>query len=280
MEYVTSSFGVNIGTGLMLESILTPTNPRIDDERKIPEKINLKVYKKWWINIHSLIVNIITSYDKDTLDMILKGGKTIDDMVMNKISDELEILVNIIPTELKFFYLGYPKYKNYLNKIDNTTKTGKIYLTALKYVEMLSKLRVENDLLSHNVKYSIAIGLTSNTIHGMDRSNLMTTSNNIDLVHSMPLLEFHTGVLKNRNQFYTKLKTKDPIPFEEIILLSIGDKKNRILSPLTFKEKKILIEAIMKRKMRSYARYNRATILSLITDTTLLGKLKNMPNIY
>lgn len=282
MEYVTSSFGVNIGTGLMLESIMPATNTRIDEDRKIPNKVDLKNYNTWWINLHSLIVNILTSYDKDTVDVILKSkDEKITKMVLEKISDELEILMNIIPNKIKFFYLGYPKYKKYLSEHDKETKVGKTYLTALKYVLLIkNEAFKDTGLLSHAVKYNIIVSETANTINLMGKKDLITTSNTIDLIHGMDLLEFHTGVLKGRNLFYTKLKTKEPIPFEELLLLALGDKKNMISSPLTFKEKKYLLDVILKKKYRSYSRYSKSKILSLIDDKVLLDKLKQLPNIY
>ena len=281
MEYSTSSFGVNVGTGLMIESALTPTTDRIDEDRIIPAKVDLKNYDIWYINLHSFIVNVISSYDKDTVDIILKGNKSAIDMVTNKVVDEMEILVNIIPIKIIFFYLAYPKYKQYLNVIDNTTKSGKIYNTALKIVKILkADSYTQSGLLSVNTKSILMVEENSNVIKNKNSKGLMTTSNTIDLIHGMPLLEFHTGVLKGRNLFYTKLKTKDAIPFEEVLLVSLGDKKGLIKSTLSLKEKKYLLEAIMKKKMRPYARYNKSAILSLITDKELLKKLKDMPNIY
>jgi hypothetical protein len=280
MEYSTSSFGVNVGTGLMLESILTPTTDRIDDDREIPDKVELKHYDVWYINLHSFIVNIISAYDKDTVTKILKGSVGTTDMILNKIADELEILVNIIPINLMFFYLGYPKYKLYLNEINNETKVGMIYNTALKFVKLIkNESYKKTGLLSHNTSSIIMVEENGNVLRNRNKG-LMTTSNTIDLIHNMPLLEFHTGVLKGRNQFYTKLKTKDPIPFEETLMVAIGDKKNLLKSPLSSKEKKILLDLILKKKMRPYARYNKGNILSLVSDKELLVKLKAIPNIY
>lgn len=280
MEYSTSSFGVNVGTGLMLESILTPISDRIDDDREIPDKIDLKSYDVWYINLHSFIVNIISAYDKDTINSILKTSVGTTDMVLNKIADELEVLVNIIPIKLMFFYLGYPKYKLYLNEISNETKVGMLHNVALKFVKLIkNESYKKTGLLSHNTSGIIMVEENGNVIKNKNKG-LITTSNAIDLIHNMPLLEFHTGVLKGRNQFYTKLKTKDAIPFEETLMISIGDKKNLIKSPLSNKEKKILIDLILKKRMRPYARYNKGNILSLVSDKELLVKLKAIPNIY
>ena len=280
MEYTTSSFGVNIGTGLMIESALTPTTDRIDEDRLIPAKVKLDNYDIWYINLHSFIVNVISSYDKDTIDDILKSKK-MTDIVINKVSDELEILISLIPIKLVFFYLGYPKYKDYLNSISNDTKGGKIYNKALEIMRVIKNESYKSDsVLSSTAKTVIMIEEFSNVIKNKNSKGLMTTSNAIDLIHNMPLLEFHTGVLKNRSLFYTKLKTKERIPFEELFLLSLGDKKNLIKSPLTFKEKKYLLEVILKKKMKPFARYNKSSILALIQDKELLMKLKAIPTIY
>lgn len=281
MEYSTSSFGINIGTGLMLESALTPTTDRLDEDRVIPPRVDLKTYDIWYINLHSFIVNVISSYDKDTVESILRGHTSMVNMVVEKVSDEMEVLVSIIPIKIIFFYLGYPKYKQYLNTITDDTKVGKIYNTALKIVKILkADSYKETGVLSMNTKSLLMIEENGNVIKNKNSKGLMTTSNPLDLIHSMPLLEFHTGVLKGRNQFYTKLKTKNPIPFEEVLLLLLGDKKGMIKSPLSSKEKKYLFEAIMKKRMKPYARYKKSAFILIVDDKDLVKKIKETPNIY
>ena len=50
LERTVTSFGLSIGTGLMLESALEPTEARHDDKREIPVVINLNDYTKHYYN--------------------------------------------------------------------------------------------------------------------------------------------------------------------------------------------------------------------------------------
>ena len=57
----TTSFGVSIGTGLLLESMFDPIVDRYDPDRPIPPRVEMKKYPYWLINVYTLIRNILTS---------------------------------------------------------------------------------------------------------------------------------------------------------------------------------------------------------------------------
>lgn len=96
----------------------------------------------------------------------------------------------------------------------------------------------------------------------------------------LELLEFHTGVLKKRDKFYTKLNTKVELPFEEILLFALGDKKGLINPVLSIKERRILVDTITNKKLKPYNRYSRGFIYEIIKDDEILNKLKQIPSIY
>lgn len=277
MEYSTGPFGVNIATDLMLESVLTTDGNRIDPNREIPNKVNLKKYKKWYINFNSFITNVVSAYDKDTVTSIIsKKNKSILDQVKDRVIDEMVILDNLFvdTIEIVYYYVNYNKYKNLLSPIDVKTRSGGMQSVVL---EQLMNMVTEDVMFIDN----IYIEMYTNKAR-FESNSLVTTSIPMDLIHSksIDLLEFHTGVLKKRNMFYTKMKTNNPLPYEEILLLSLGDKKGIIKSPLSIKEKKILMDSIMNKKIKPHMVYSKSGIISMVSDNEISKKMKSIPTIY
>ena len=46
-DRTTTSFGISIGTGLLLESLFDPTTDRYDTERPIPPRVDLTKYNSY-----------------------------------------------------------------------------------------------------------------------------------------------------------------------------------------------------------------------------------------
>ena len=275
MSYNIGPFGFNIGTDLMLESVMSSTGNRIDDSRVIPNTIDLKKYKKWYINLNSFLSNVLSSYDKDTVAKVLAGDLKTLEIVKDRALDEMVLLdsITIDKIEVIFFYVDYSRYKPMLSPIDTKTKVGSIHNLLLK----LMNLVIDDSLYIDNIRILNKVNRIS-----YDGISLVTTSIPMDLLHSktIDLLEFHTGVLKKRNKFYTKIKTNEPIPFEEILLLSLGDKKGMIKSPLSTKEKKILMDSILNKRIKPHMVYPKSTIIGMVSDKEISKKMKSIPTIY
>lgn len=109
-EYITSSFGVNIGTGLMLESILKPIDDRIDNDRVIPNKVNIKDYELYYINIPSLITNIVSSYSSTSVDELLKNNKDMIDIILERSISEMTMIKDILDIEVIYYNMLYGPY--------------------------------------------------------------------------------------------------------------------------------------------------------------------------
>ncbi len=272
-EYVTSSFGVNIGTGLMLESIIPTTDTRIDEDRMIPNKVKLSDYDNYYININSLIANIIGSYDVNTTTLILDKDKDALEDVLDKVISEITIINNLLDINIIYYTMLYGPYvrKQLLKDSKPDTKAFKLK----KSIDDLTKKL----LISKEVKVvELDVFLPSK------KKSLISTSNTIDLLNAnkmdLDLLEFHTGVLKQRNKFYTKLNTKVELPFEEVLLFSLGDKKGLINPILSIKERKVLLDALVDKKLKPYNRYNRSFILDIVKDVEVVSKLKQIPSLF
>lgn len=272
-EYVTSSFGVNIGTGLMLESIIPTTDTRIDEDRMIPNKVKLSDYDNYYININSLIANIISSYDINTTTSLLDKDKDVVEQVLDKVISEMTIINNLLDINIIYYTMLYGPYvrKQLLKDSKPDTKAFKLK----KSIDDLTKKL----LISKEVKVvELDVFLPSK------KKSLISTSNTIDLLNAnkmdLDLLEFHTGVLKQRNKFYTKLNTKVELPFEEVLLFSLGDKKGLINPILSIKERKVLLDALVDKKLKPYNRYNRSFILDIVKDIEVVSKLKQIPSLF
>ena len=272
-DYITSSFGVNIGTGLMLESIIPTTNTRIDEDRLIPNKVKLSDYSNYYININSLIANIISSYDANTTTLLLDKDKDVFNLVLDKIISEMVIISNLLDINIIYYTMLYGPYVR-----KQLLKDPKADTKAFKLKKVIEEL-VKKQLTAEEVKIEeIDIFLPSK------KKSLISTSNTIDLLNAnkmdLDLLEFHTGVLKQRNKFYTKINTKVELPFEEVLLFAIGDKKGLINPILSIKERKVLLDALVEKKLKPYNRYNRGFIYDIVKDVEVVTKLKQLPSLF
>lgn len=245
-----SSFGVSVGTGLMLESVFDPTDTRIDDERVIPPKVNLLNYKGWLLNAFTLIRNIITSVTED-----IPYDKITDSMV-SRLMEEVEAEIAVIQSLLlvknvdeHFIKLFIPKYYN-LSRIFNVGKE-----TDVKYIE--NNLKVIELFRKPLMSLGNYITKVVPENYKLDREYndkyLLTSHYTIDLLQSTKweLLESHTGVLKDHHMFYTKLhpfgsKDLSHIPMVDIVLYILGD--NQLVRGFTPKIKQELYNISLDKK--------------------------------
>lgn len=272
-DYITSSYGVNIGTGLMLESIIPTTDVRIDEDRLIPNKVNLSDYSIYYININSLIANVISSYDVTTTTSLLEKDKDVIELILDKVISEMTIIDNLLDINIVYYTMLYGPYVR-----KQLLKDPKVETKAFKLKKSIEEL-CKKLLISKEVKIvELDVFLPSK------KKSLISTSNTIDLLNAnkleLDLLEFHTGVLKQRNKFYTKINTKIEIPFEEVLLFALGDKKGLINPVLSSKERKVLLDALELKKLKPYNRYSRGFILDIIKDVEVVSKLKEIPSLF
>ncbi len=271
--YSISSFGINIGTGLMLESLLEPIDDRIDEDRVAPNKIKQSDYELYYINIDSFIQNVISSYEANTVELLIQRKKSVIDMVIERIVSELTLVKSLLDIEVIYYHCLYGSYvrRKAFKEHNPETKVFKIK----KSIEYLYGLLKENKEVSiQEVDVYLPIR----------KKSLISTSNAVDLLNAnrmeLDLLEFHTGVLKKRNKFYTKLNTTSELPFEEVLLFALGDKKGTINSLLTPKEKKILTESISKKMLKPYKRYSLGFLIEITKDDNIAAKLKSLHTLF
>lgn len=222
-----SSFGVSVGTGLMLESVFDPTDTRIDTTRPIPTQVNLLHYKGWLINAFTLIRNILTSITEE-IPLQDMTDKMVDRLI-EELESELAILQSLLLVKNlneSYISLFIPKYYN-LSRIFNVGKD-----TDVKYIENnLKVIELFRKQLMSIGNYITKVVPDNYKVSSTYKDKYLLTSHyTIDLLqcNQWELLESHTGVLKDHHKFYTKLhpfgsKDLSHMPMVDIVLYILGD---------------------------------------------------------
>lgn len=216
-----SSFSLSIGTGIMFETIFKPTHEVYDPARPKQKMININEYKYHYINLYTLIRNILSAIDHRNKDLILKSinaKKTILAVVEEEIGI-IKDLYRFYDTEPVFFGSNY---KAFLRAHDNNKfNSDKIKLDLSVTLSVLDALLP--DYKSSN-DFKIITKNKSDKV-------LLTTHFACDLLnkdYNITLLESHTGVIKTKKDFNTKYKKFGKwdltiFPFNEKLLHIFGD---------------------------------------------------------
>ncbi len=224
-----SAFPLSIGTSLAFESLFTGRQPPYDPNREIPEHIDIHNYSFLYINIETMIRNIIGSISKEYFYQC--DPKDIKDTLISEIQVIDSILANEGDNVCKAVYY-YNKYKD-LDKLaiiphvsirKPNTKLQLLHDTVTKNtIKWLFK-----DYIAGNV-----IEVSSEIIPPSRLKALIMTHIPYDLLSykhfsTLDLLESHTGKLKHRKLWYTKLyvfgsEDMSYIPFMKRFLVTFGD---------------------------------------------------------
>jgi len=236
-------------------------------------------YQEVWINIRTLIRNLLHSLDADTLAL----ASDID--LSNVIVDEIEILESVFrdqkPTVILNFYIAhYDKLKKlYPQAVFREVRTARqrfnqalldnTYQDIIQFYQDPKKdpkIKVF-DLDIVPVVKTVAIFLTH---VGPD----LTSEG---YFKSVRLLESHTGKLKDRSQWYTKFSTENTIPFIPFLratLAILGD--SEVFRPQGIKLRKALVETSEKYHWSSVTTLERMKLtLGYVKDAQIREQLVN-----
>jgi hypothetical protein len=207
-------FGVSVGTALALEALT--------------DSSKLKGYTDIYINVQTLFRNLYGAYKPEFLP-------TDVNVLVKALCDELVAIGDIIslkitPTLHITYYLTtnlslVKKMPRAKHRTANTDKQ-KYYEKMEKTVITKALDRVEKE----------DIKLFDIHIKGDNKSAIMISHYPIDLLshysfRKLTLLESHTGVLKNKNEWITKITNLEGtrnIPFNVFTVQVFGDKNNRL----------------------------------------------------
>ena len=232
-----SSYTLSIGTALAMESIdMGPSKP-YDEARVIPNKVDINKYEVVYINLMTLYRNIIGSVNKQDADKLM-----VSDLV-SVLEDEVNIIRDIFSVMADnrievIFYCS--KYHNLKAIYPNSNIRGDNTEKQIQYTMLMQQ--VINEYMKNNTNASCKL-FENKIITTKPQKCLMITHYAYDLLSYnsftlLDLLETHTGILKNKSMFYTKLlngKDLVRIPFNEITLQIFGDKEMFIPMPMKVK---------------------------------------------
>jgi len=287
LERTISSFGVSIGTGLMLESLFKPTTKRYDEARIIPDnKATVNDFKYHYINVFTLIRNILSAANKKNKDLT-SSKKTIKS-IAEVLSYEIDLLFGLYDNSnchLVLYMLKYDKALSVMNsgiKTANGEMVNKIEKNVLEEVldiydiyKSVSETSL-NDIL---VDVEIQSNIRLNKLKVADTKILITTSYPLDLLNqhstyfNIRLLESHTGVIKSKMSWYTKYNNiKDiMLPFSKYLLYVFGDSSGDI-KPLGIKERRDILEIA---KLKSWSPITTDEKVKFdINNSTLVSTIK------
>ena len=245
----TSAFPLSIGTSLAFESLSQSGGAPYDPERKIPQHIKLGDYQQFWINLSTLFRNIygaVSSQDAaglladDCTEVLLQEIESMEDIVRQETQSKLTV---------SFYTSNYKGLTGLASKaslrLPNTTK-------QIAYFKLHDKV-IQNVL---NIRHSRSedVYVFDNKIKPKERSDaLILTHVAYDLLcwpkfNKLDLIESHTGILKPRNLWYTKMYQSEDlacIPFIEIMLKFFGD--NHTFRPFPIAARKTVLDLAIKK---------------------------------
>jgi hypothetical protein len=242
-----SSFPLSIGTALAFESLFSPRVKRYDEKREIPNNINPTLYNVCWINIATLLRNMIGSIEKQAF---LENSER---DFFQALCEEMDVIKSLFANEglgvctPRFFLNSYEglklkyKFKNIKFREDKTdwqrlvtSKENKVFKLFNRHPDVINgdyvlpKMPVKCLLVSH-IPY--------------DLTNYYRFSD-------LDLLESHTGKLKTKTTWgskYHKFGEKDfsRLPFHEKLLMVFGD--SVMIQPMDIAIRKLVLDISEKR---------------------------------
>lgn len=270
-DRTTTSFGVSIGTGLLLESLFTPTTERYDPDRVIPPHVDPFKYHHYCINVYTLMRNLLNSL-KVTVTLGEVDTKVLAELVVEEILTEIRILQSLassveLPEDWLVVYI--PTYVKLVQQF-NVNKDIK-----LKQIQnMLSMFQLYSPYLDR-ISLSNVMKLNSNKLPSIYHNSLITTHYTLDLLNSnyLTLLESHTGILKDNHTWYSKYhpvgkEDLSRLPISDIVLYILGD--HTLVRGLGITVKKELLR-VAEDKSWTY-RTTRDKIVSNLKDNEVLSE--------
>lgn len=241
-------FPLSVATSIAFESLfnMQPSADAPEWVRRPTGSIEpIKGIGELWINLRTLLRNIDGAIDKDALN----NASPMDyyRVLVSEMST-IQAILNDLPVEQRPLLRFYTKSYQSLSRIwpqalfrDVTAPKLKIYAALENNV-----MSYFADDLKKGVYQPDLVIIADCNLHPGNRAALISHFP-VDLVLTkgnrfVKLVESHTGAIKQREDWYTKLRdgNKYPrIPFDKAMVQIFGDKEN-MLSPQTMQIRKTL----------------------------------------
>lgn len=214
LERKKDNIPISVGTSLAIEAL----------------KENQR-YDSIWINVRTLYRNVLHSVeDKNDRSLLMEKAnrKEAANLIGKAISQEKEIIENFLNGRVggvRLYLLGYSdlnkKFPNAKLKVP-TTDNQKAYWDLMEDVVDV----VLSDDYDQTIRWD-----KGSELEGEETRSVIITNHPVDLLsrtkfRELRLLESHTGAIKSKSQWYTKLsdgKTLTNIPFNRFTIQVFGD---------------------------------------------------------
>lgn len=240
-ERTMSAFPISIATSLALETLFEGIQPPYDPERIVPQRVELKNYNTFWINLMTLFRNIVGALPKGGEDAVMAGD----------LSDTLQFEADFIRKLVSDNTLGATKVMFYAC---NYKHLQSVHPHAKLRTPVTEKQKAYRDLIELTLRDYIKqqpkdgdSKLFDLHLKPKDKDvSLILTHFAYDLLShrefdELDLIESHTGVLKKRPSWQTKLLNgKDlMLPFNACTLQVFGDSHTFSPQPIKLREQVI-----------------------------------------
>lgn len=246
----TSSFPLSIGTALAFESLFDGRENVYDTSRERPARVVLSKYQTCYINIETLIRNILQSVPSN---VFIKTEKR---ELYDTLLQEIETLFSLFATEGQgiiqpvFYHATYKSIRKHPPhsscRLRVPTNDGQ------KHTEALTKLVV--DKLTKEWKQLLVIDDQLKS-PGREASLILTHIPHDLISHKnfnrLDLLESHTGKVKERFEWASKYhpvgdRPMDHLPFHRKLLWVFGDK--HLIQPMPISMRRELLRVADERE--------------------------------
>lgn len=251
-DRAVSAFPLSIATSLALESVFIGRQDPYDPNRPIPNQIDIRQYQYVYFNIKTLIRNIIGALG----DNKLFNPQTILDILL----EEIDLIKDIFQVEGKgistpIFYSC--DYERITKRPPHQSVKIRLPTTPNQHHYHKNEELILKSFFSRYDKKDTQHLHFTNQLEVKDKpSAMILTHIPFDLVgekhfSKLDLLESHTGVLKDKSVWGSKLykvpnANMSIIPFMKKTLLIFGD--HVMFKPLPLELRRMVLDTAEKRK--------------------------------
>ena len=249
-ERVTSAANVSVGTTLAMETII-PGWPVFDPARVAPPKVTLHGYTRVMFNLWTLARNLHASIPREGRDSVRPqdAGEVLAEEAWEVVSAVEKATAGAVKGLIYYpSYDGlgreYPKGK----LRQNTTDKQKASQALLKGMCDVAAKILETNHKANFARFNVRLqpeGMGQTMLFTHFPSDLLSEHR----LGKVALLESHTGVVKPKNLWYTKLfngKTMSNMPFNAMTLQVFGDEHH--FHPWEAKIKNAILEMAQKNR--------------------------------
>jgi hypothetical protein len=222
-ERVTGSFGISVGTSHVFEPLFGHDNSVYDGNREY-SRLNPNDYEFFYLNVYTLIRNIIASTETKLFETIMSLNPTsFKEVILTELSAIETIFKNNTSCKLVLYIPDY--YKANIDIYNANRKQNKKIRTFLKTIDIIKSCK--KDLISNVDNYVDDLKLPRG------KASLINTHISLDLLNkkyikNLVLIESVTSKIVQPIEFNkkypdSKLYMKNRLPFNDYILRLVGD---------------------------------------------------------